>query len=292
MKMGEINVKPPLKHWEDILEQWISLNREIFEHAKGKFAAYSYRERPNVGVMSAAAVRAGWIALEECWSEKDGASGVRNGRADLWLWRNIHHERIEAKFTTDGPSELIKKLRLRHESARADARKLGSPVDARNIALTFVVPRARNNEKEGFEKSVVEVANHCRNLSPKIFASVFPGWVPRLGADKNDEAALDQYRTNVFPGTTPRCSANSTTIWSQTCRAFPTSTTSRPAPPSKRCRPQGRREGALSQQPIEVDRSGIGETPVIRLAAPKVPSCGFGRELRAASTGVGRNPEP
>jgi hypothetical protein len=109
MKLGEVDVKSPLKHWEEILEQWVRLNREIFEHAKGKFAAYSYRERPNVGVMAGAAVRAGWVALEECWSEKEGASGVRNGRADLWLWRDIHHERIEAKFTTDGPSELIKK---------------------------------------------------------------------------------------------------------------------------------------------------------------------------------------
>jgi hypothetical protein len=192
MKLGEVDVKSPLKHWEEILEQWVRLNREIFEHAKGKFAAYSYRERPNVGVMAGAAVRAGWVALEECWSEKEGALSVRNGRADLWLWRDIHHERIEAKFTTDGPSELIKKIRLRHESAKADARKLGNLIDAQNVALTFIVLRVRDNEKEDFEKSVVEVTNHCRDLSPKIFASVFPGWVPRLGADKNEEGKYAQ----------------------------------------------------------------------------------------------------
>ena len=57
MKLGEVDVKPPLKHWEEILEQWVRLNREIFEHAKGKFAAYSYRERPNVGVIPDSAVK-------------------------------------------------------------------------------------------------------------------------------------------------------------------------------------------------------------------------------------------
>jgi hypothetical protein len=97
---------------------------------------------------------------------------VKNGRADLWLWRNIHHERIEAKFTTDGFSELKSKIRLRYESARKDARRLGSLADARNIALTFIVPRVRDNEQESFEKSVVELTNHCRDLSPKILPTV------------------------------------------------------------------------------------------------------------------------
>jgi hypothetical protein len=70
MQLGTVDVKPPLNHWEEILEQWVCLNEEIFKRAKGKFAAYSYRERPNIGVMAGAAVRAGWIALEDCWSEK------------------------------------------------------------------------------------------------------------------------------------------------------------------------------------------------------------------------------
>jgi hypothetical protein len=81
---------------------------------------------------------------------------------------------------------------VRHESAKADARKLGNLIDAQNVALTFIVLRVRDNEKEGFEKSVVEVTNHCRDLSPQIFASVFPGWVPRLGADKNEEGKYAQ----------------------------------------------------------------------------------------------------
>ena len=79
MQLGKVDVKPPLKHWEEILEQWVSLNEELFKHAKGKFAAYSYRERTNISVMAGAAVRAGWIALEECWSEKEGSTlGVKN----------------------------------------------------------------------------------------------------------------------------------------------------------------------------------------------------------------------
>ena len=92
------------------------MNEEIYKHAKNKdnFAAYSYRERPNISVMAAAAVRAKWIPLEECWSEKEG----KNGRGDLWLWKDVRHERIEAKFTSDGFSELKKKIKSRHESAK------------------------------------------------------------------------------------------------------------------------------------------------------------------------------
>jgi hypothetical protein len=195
MKLDRIDVKPPLQSWKEILEQWVYLNEEIFKCANGNFAAYSYRERPNIGVIAGAAVKAGWVALEECWSEKEEILGVKNiyhGRADLWLWRDVHHERIEAKFTTDGFSELKHKIKRRHESAKNDAAKLGTTINARNIALTFIVPRVKHEEKEGFEKSVIELANHCMDLSPSLFASVFPGWVPRLGGDKNDEKKYAQ----------------------------------------------------------------------------------------------------
>jgi hypothetical protein len=72
----------------------VYLNKEIFRCSKGRFAAYSYRERPNIGVLAGAAVKAGWVALEECWSQKEGvlsAKGLYHGRADLWLWRDVQH---------------------------------------------------------------------------------------------------------------------------------------------------------------------------------------------------------
>ncbi|HUK42342.1 MAG TPA: hypothetical protein VLX11_14905, partial [Candidatus Acidoferrales bacterium] len=89
-----IEVKPPALHWEGILQQWIFLNKEIFNSTDGEVAAYSYREGPNIGVMAGAAVKAGWVALEQCWSEKKNAEQIFDGRADLMLWRGVHNKRI------------------------------------------------------------------------------------------------------------------------------------------------------------------------------------------------------
>lgn len=191
MNLERNEAKRPFLYWKAILKEWITLNKQIFNCAKGEFAAYSYGERPNIGVMAGAAVKAGWVALEECWSEKTGILGAKkpyDGRADLWLWQNPHHEKIEAKLTSDGFSELKRKIPLRRASAVKDAGKLGKSPDSTNMALTFIVPRVERTQKGDFETSVVELADYCLDLSPSIFGSVFPGRVPRLGGDrKNDQ---------------------------------------------------------------------------------------------------------
>ncbi len=190
MKLDRIEVSAPLLHWEGILQRWICLNKEIYHATKGEFAPYSCRERPNIGVMACAAVKAGWAALEECWSEKNAKPNAKetyHGRVDLMLWRESRHERIEAKFTCDGFLELKRKIKTRHDSAKDEAARLGRSPNSRNLALTFIVPRVEHYDLKLFQDAALDLMGHCMKLSPAIFASVFPGKAPRRTGDEHDE---------------------------------------------------------------------------------------------------------
>lgn len=49
---------------------------------------YVYGERPNLGILAAAATRIGYVPFEEYSAEKGRGKGRRLGRADLWLATN------------------------------------------------------------------------------------------------------------------------------------------------------------------------------------------------------------
>ena len=188
--LERFEVGPPLLHWEGILRQWTFMNKEIFNSSNSKIAPYSFRERPNISVMAGAAIKAGWVALEECWSEKKSQSkesGIYGGRADLILWRGDIRENIEAKFTCDSFLALEKKCKDRHNDAKTDASKLKPPVKGNNIALTFIVPRLVKSELNSFESNALVLMRHCLDLKPDIFGAIFPGWVERQTSDRNDK---------------------------------------------------------------------------------------------------------
>ena len=176
MTLERIEVSAPFLHWRRILREWVRLNKRIYKATKGEFAPYSYRERPNIGVMACAAIKAGWAALEECCSEKN--AGFNSGRVDLTLLRNGFHEKIEAKFTCDGFRELKGKIKSRHDSAKTDAAALARSPNSRNLALTFIVPRVSDYDLKVFQEAVLDLMDHCMRLSPAIFGSVFPGKAP------------------------------------------------------------------------------------------------------------------
>ena len=57
-------------YWNELLQQWVFLVERVYRITNGKHAVYSYKERTNVGLLAAAAAANGWVALEECSSEK------------------------------------------------------------------------------------------------------------------------------------------------------------------------------------------------------------------------------
>lgn len=61
---------------------------------------YVYGERPNLGILAAAATRIGYVPFEEYSADKGRGKNQRLGRADLWLTRENGAEAfdIEAKY--------------------------------------------------------------------------------------------------------------------------------------------------------------------------------------------------
>jgi hypothetical protein len=189
-----LEVHPSVRHWEEILRQWITLNVEVYTRTNHVLAPYSYRERPNVSALAVAAVRAGWIALEECWLRKKDTIGAEcHGRADLMLWKDSFSSIVEAKLTCDTMDRLPNKIRLRSTSARKEAEKCFTEKASEHLAVTFVVPRLvrpevdRSHAQELFNRLVEHCCEASRDWRRRILAGVFPGPVERRAQDKNDE---------------------------------------------------------------------------------------------------------
>lgn len=94
-------LRPVLQAWIDCTQQYVAL----FE---GNDLPYWYNERANVGVLSAAAWKAGMVSLEEFQSMKypvpsdadmppHAVQEHQKGRCDLYLADTVHEFFIEAK---------------------------------------------------------------------------------------------------------------------------------------------------------------------------------------------------
>lgn len=129
--------KSPMKHWHEILEEWVSQVRKIsritdkMSRSTGEeFTPYAYREQTNVGVLASAATRAGWAALQERRVEKQANDGIRDnylGRADLLLCNGTIIDQIEAKLTRCSlSSPALKRVVSKHNKAIVDSKKLSS----------------------------------------------------------------------------------------------------------------------------------------------------------------------
>lgn len=181
-----------LKEWGGILCQWICLNKGMYESSdkkNGIFPPYSFRERPNVGVMAAAAIKDGWFALEECWAEKNEVDSTFDGRADLKIWRGNIQYQIESKFTCDSFDKLKNKISSRHKDAIKDAKNHRG--EEKKIAMTFIVPRIEEKEYEkvSFEKNLDDLIDLSRDFEPRyprFLGAVFPGKVERKTGDRHD----------------------------------------------------------------------------------------------------------
>ena len=191
MNLDKIVVKPPLRHWQEILEEWVFMNKKITRITNGKFAPYSYKERTNLGVLASAAVKTGWAALEECRtekSEKEDETLSYQGRADLLLWRDARNDQVEAKFMRRSlTAPTLKRIEKVHGKARGDAARSTTNESKKEncVALTFIVPWVKSEEKKDDTHGQVEalIDSLYRELKPTIFAYVFSWDVPLVGAE-------------------------------------------------------------------------------------------------------------
>lgn len=191
-----LEVKAVLSHWEPILKEWIKLNKKVYVETKGKNTPYSYKERTNIGFLAGASIKAGWLALEECGTQKTVQETSSAGRADLLLWKEKLHNSVESKLTTDSPEKLIKKIAIRHGSAMSDAKKMQQKEDIKRVAVTFIIPRFLSNTNLNDVKAgLAAVIEKCKEQKPDFIAAVFPGPSARKARDGN---AQDMYAYGII----------------------------------------------------------------------------------------------
>ncbi|MBN8477244.1 hypothetical protein [Sulfuritalea sp.] len=158
---SQVNVVSRYKYWRELLEHWVFLVERGFRVTDGQHAVYAYKERTNVGLLSASAVANGWVALEECRSKKfasEDGDDVYQGRSDLRIWRDKRHHELEAKFLrVPLISESTTRLDRVDEKAIADAARsvaTGARFD-RKIAVTFVVPMLTVSQLEKTSHEII-----------------------------------------------------------------------------------------------------------------------------------------
>ncbi len=179
--------KGKLRYWNELLQEWVFMVHRVYRISKKHSAVYAEKERANTGLLAAAAIKNGWIALEESitqkYDKKSGASTYQ-GRCDLVLWRDQKHHEIEAKFMRhvlfSDNRERISRVynRALSDSARSTYAGLRSE---KKIAVTYIVPIINPSKLEKYSKE--EIASELNALikdikkehSPMLLSYAFPG---------------------------------------------------------------------------------------------------------------------
>jgi hypothetical protein len=183
---SQVKVVSRYKYWRELLEHWVFLVERGYRVTDGQHAVYAYKERTNVGLLSASAVVNGWVSLEECRSEKyasEDGEDVYQGRSDLRIWRDKRHHELEAKFLrVPLISESTTRLDRIDEKAIADAARsvaTGARFD-RKIAVTFVVPmltatQLEKTSHDNLRSNLKRLLEYIQSTKPHFCASSFPG---------------------------------------------------------------------------------------------------------------------
>lgn len=126
-----------------ILEEWIAVQHEYTRQVRGEFS-WNYSERASIGFLAAAVWAAGGVALEEWCTVKGTRKEPRNGRCDLFIYRNKQSFDIEAKHlwlkVTSNQENKIDQIKRALERTVSDAKHLPRQKKHHRLAVLFVAP--------------------------------------------------------------------------------------------------------------------------------------------------------
>ncbi len=188
--------KDKLRYWNELLQEWVFMVHRIYRISKTRSAVYAEKERANTGLLAAAAIKNGWVALEESITkkyDKNNGKETYRGRSDLVLWRDQRHHEIEAKFIRH---VLFSKNRDRinrvynraiSDSSRSTFAGLKSE---KKIAITYVVPVINPSrlEKSNDQKITNEINMLIKDIKkeykPLLLSYAFPGPIDMEGTKR------------------------------------------------------------------------------------------------------------
>ncbi len=133
----------------ELLESWDGMLRDLEAAMAGWDLPYVYGERPNLGILAAAATRIEYVPFEEYSAEKGRGKSRRLGRADLWLATKDGAKQFdfEAKYIRLSlrNKKLAKTIRRHLDMAAKDASNISYKSDC-SIGIIFASPYGATRE--------------------------------------------------------------------------------------------------------------------------------------------------
>ena len=162
-----------LSDWKPLLTSWAAICLKYATDCDGNDAPFWYTERPNVGMLAAAAWRTrGWISLEEFGHDKAKVMRTsRRGRCDLYLAGRQHQYLVEAKHAwlsaTSRKSAKICSQTL--EKALDDSRRSqAGSTTYRSVGVAFVGVYARRSQAHVGKRGSIDFSDRIRELADEI----------------------------------------------------------------------------------------------------------------------------
>jgi len=191
-----VKAKGKLRYWNELLREWVFMVHRVYRISKKRSAVYAEKERANTGLLAAAAIKNGWVALEESITkkyDKNPGKETYRGRCDLVLWRDQKHHEIEAKFMRH---VLFSKNRDRIDRVynKAISDSYRSTFDGlrseKKIAITYIVPVINPTRLE--KSTGLEIKHEISGLikdikkeySPLLLSYAFPGPIDMEGTKR------------------------------------------------------------------------------------------------------------
>jgi hypothetical protein len=194
-----------------LLESWLNVHRNFCAGAAPEHP-WAYAERPQIGLLSNAAILLGGIALEEwCAEKKSDTSKVYSGRNDLWLRLSPHsnerdyqieskHARLDLrKNAIDLESIITEALRW----ARVDSGRLGKK-NGKPVGIAFLTLRFESEDAEALENKTRDLcyyiqAQDRQNNQLDAMAAIWLGVEDFLLCRSERNRIAKEQNTNGWP---------------------------------------------------------------------------------------------
>jgi hypothetical protein len=173
-----------LPGFEKLLESWFDVQKKYCDGVPLDHP-WAYSERPQIGLLSNAAVLIGGISFEEWHTEKNSDQGNCYGRNDLWIRLDPPSDKkdyqIEAKFArltlhrpiSNYDQVIVQTMKDAHQCAV----RL-NPKNGKRLVLSFFALRFENENVESLDNKVQELLLHIQqpNQDGKNFDAIAAIW--------------------------------------------------------------------------------------------------------------------
>jgi hypothetical protein len=175
-----------LAHWSALLEEWLTLIKRYCRYMEDDLP-YCWSERSNIGVLAAAAWRAGWVALEEFGNKR---RAQRHGRSDLYIYPC---DRDKGEFIEAKQAWSINGARNALGRSEEDAKCLDQVKSNLYIGVAFVSPIIQEKYEQDIDNKIQQIITTALNINCDGVAWSFP-------VNARSLKFVEQGKPIIYPG--------------------------------------------------------------------------------------------